>query len=258
MVSLVGELETWLNCSLQPTLGWDYPTIEALSRYLAGESNGERAVDDSLEAAEPIAIVGMACRFPGAKSLDDYWRVMIDQVDAIREIPALIMEHRRILRQGSRRSRQDHYCAGAVSSTTSISSIRSSLDLPCEAARMDPQQRLLLEVTWEALENAGLPADRIAGTKTGVFVGIGGTDYSQLYRRFDNSIEYLDAYCGTGTAPSIAANRISYILDLHGPSLSVDMACSSALVAIHYAAQSLRNRDCDMAIAGGVNAILSP
>lgn len=258
MVSLVGELETWLNRTLAPTLGWDYPSIEALSRYLAGETTGDRAADDHLEAAEPIAIIGMACRFPGAKTLDDYWRVMIDQVDAIREIPK------------DRWNIEEYFDKDPDAPGKMITRWGGFLDdidqfdpqffsiSPREAARMDPQQRLLLEVTWEALENAGLPTDRIGGSKTGVFVGIGGTDYSQLYRRFDNSIEYLDAYCGTGNALSIAANRISYILDLHGPSLSVDTACSSALVAIHYAAQSLRNHDCDMAIAGGVNAILSP
>ena len=109
---------------------------------------------------------------------------------------------------------------------------------PREAARMDPQQRLLLEVAWEALEHAGLPADRIAGSRTGVFVGIGGTDYAHVSRHCDDYLEHIDAYCGTGNALSIAANRLSYVLDLHGPSLSIDTACSSSLVALHLACRA--------------------
>jgi myxalamid-type polyketide synthase MxaB len=258
MVSLVGELEAWLDRSLSPTLAWDYPSIETLAGYLAGETSDERTTDEPAKLAEPIAIIGMGCRFPGARSLDQYWNLMMDRIDAIQEIPL------------DRWNIDEYFDKDADAPGKMVTRWGGFVDQidqfdpqffgisPREAARMDPQQRLLLETTWEALENAGLPADRVAGSKTGVFVGIGGTDYSQLYRRFDNSTEYLDAYCGTGNALSIAANRISYILDLRGPSLSVDTACSSALVAIHYAAQSLRQHDCDMAIAGGVNAILTP
>ncbi|MBY0585867.1 SDR family NAD(P)-dependent oxidoreductase [bacterium] len=258
MVSLVGELETWLEQSLSPTLAWDYPSIETLSAFLAGETTGDRQSEEPAALAEPIAIIGMGCRFPGAHSLDEYWNLMMDRVDAIQEIPKdrwNIDEYfdkdpdspgKMVTRWGGFVDRIDQFDPQFFGIS------------PREAARMDPQQRMLLETTWEALEHAGLPSDRVAGSRTGVFVGIGGTDYSQLYRRFDNPTEYLDAYCGTGNALSIAANRLSYIFDLRGPSLSVDTACSSALVAIHYAAQSLRQRDCDMAIAGGVNAILTP
>ncbi len=258
MVSLVGELETWIGQSLSPTLAWDYPSIESLSNFLAGETTGERASHESAAVAEPIAIIGMGCRFPGARTLDEYWNVMIDRVDAVREIPSDRWNVEEFFDKdadapGKMVTRWGGFVDGIDQFDPQFFGIS-----PREAARMDPQQRMLLETTWEALENAGLSSEKIAGSKTGVFVGIGGTDYSQIYRRFDNSIEYLDAYCGTGNALSIAANRISYILDLRGPSLSVDTACSSALVAIHYAAQSLRQRDCDVAIAGGVNAILSP
>ncbi len=120
---------------------------------------------------------------------------------------------------------------------------------------MDPQQRLLLEVAWEALENAGLPPDRLAGTPAGVFVGISSYDYSRL--QFSD-LAGIDAYAGTGNAHSIAANRLSYALDLRGPSLAVDTACSSSLVAVHLAMQSLRNGETNLALAGGVNVILSP
>ena len=129
---------------------------------------------------------------------------------------------------------------------------------PREAARMDPQQRLLLEVAWEAMENAGMPADQLAGTRTGVFVGIGGTDYSKVCVPYDDYYQKIDAHLGTGNALSIAANRLSYIFDFHGPSAAVDTACSSSSLAIHFAVESLRRGESDAALAGGVNMILTP
>jgi acyl transferase domain-containing protein len=126
---------------------------------------------------------------------------------------------------------------------------------PREATRMDPQQRLLLEVTWEALEDAGINPDDLAGSRTGVFVGISSYDYSRL--QF-SSPYIVDAYAGTGNAHSVAANRLSYVLDLQGPSMAIDTACSSSLVAVHQAIRSLRSGETDMALAGGVNLLLSP
>ena len=123
---------------------------------------------------------------------------------------------------------------------------------------MDPQQRLLLEVAWEAMENAGRPADQLAGTRTGVFVGIGGTDYSKIAVPYDDYYQHIDAHMGTGNALSIAANRLSYIFDFHGPSAAVDTACSSSSLAIHFAVESLRRGESDAALAGGVNMILTP
>ncbi len=129
---------------------------------------------------------------------------------------------------------------------------------PREAAGMDPQQRLLLEVSWEALENAGQPPDKLAGSRTGVFIGIGGFDYSNVILNYKDHLQVINAYSGTGNAHSIAANRISYLLDLRGPSVSIDTACSSSLVAIHMACESLRSAQTDLALAGAVNLILSP
>jgi acyl transferase domain-containing protein len=126
---------------------------------------------------------------------------------------------------------------------------------PKEAAHLDPQQRLLLEVAWEALEHAGQAADRLAGTRTGVFVGISTQDYSRLAL---DGRRPPDAYTGTGNASSVAANRLSYLLDLRGPSLAVDTACSSSLVAVHLACQSLRRGECGLALAAGVNLMLAP
>ena len=121
---------------------------------------------------------------------------------------------------------------------------------------MDPQQRLLLEVAWEALEHAGIPADRLLGSNTGVFVGVSGADYMQI--QVDRGLPSIDTYLASGTAPSIASGRLAYVLGAQGPTFSVDTACSSSLVAVHSAVLSLRARECDMALAGGVNAILSP
>ena len=120
---------------------------------------------------------------------------------------------------------------------------------------MDPQQRLALEVAWEALENAAQPFDKLPGSATGVFLGIGASDYLQLHTELDD-LERIDAYLATGNSHSVAAGRLSYVLGLQGPSLSVDTACSSSLVAVHLASQSLRTGECRMALAGGVNTIL--
>ena len=126
---------------------------------------------------------------------------------------------------------------------------------PRETQRIDPQQRLLLEVSWSALENAAIAPDSLVGSRTGVFIGVSSSDYSQLRFHYGMGV---DAYTGTGNAHSIAANRLSYILDLRGPSLAIDTACSSSLVAVHLASQSLKNGECDRAIVGGVNLMLSP
>ena len=208
--------------------------------------------------AQPIAIVGMACRLPGASNPDEYWQLIADRRHAFREIPADRWDVSEFFDP-------DPEAAGKMSTRTcalvdgvaDFDSIFFGI-APREASRMDPQQRILLEVTWEALEHAGLAPDRIAGSPVGVFVGIGGTDYSKVPSHYDNYLELIDAHVGTGNALSIASNRISYILDLRGPSLSVDTACSSGLLGVHLAVQSLRNGECDMALAGGVNLILSP
>src|SRR5262249_7386518 len=126
-----------------------------------------------------------------------------------------------------------------------------------EAVGMDPQQRLALEVAWEALENAGQAPDRLFGSATGVFFGIGSFDYAQVQAQF-GSVSSIDAYFATGISHSVASGRISYALGLQGPSVSIDTACSSSLVAVHLACQSLRQKDCSLALAGGVNLILSP
>jgi acyl transferase domain-containing protein/acyl carrier protein len=206
---------------------------------------------------EPLAIVGMGCRFPGgANDPDAYWRLLRDGVDAIGAVPADRWDSDALFdpnpdAPGKVATRWGGFLEGIDQFDPRFFGIS-----PREASSMDPQQRLLLEVGWEALENSGYAPDQLAETPTGVFVGICNGDYYQML--MDSPTTDVDAYAATGSAHSVASGRLSYLLGLRGPSLSVDTACSSSLVAVHLAAQSLRAGECRMALAGGVNAILSP
>ncbi|MFY2859629.1 beta-ketoacyl synthase N-terminal-like domain-containing protein [Mycobacterium sp. THU-M104] len=259
-VQLTAELESWLGRELSPTLAYEYPTIDALSRHLAGEApaptpapaadvGGARATD------EPIAIIGLGCRFPGADGPAAFWRELSDGVDAISEIPPERWDADAFYDPdpsvpGTAVTRR----AGFVPAIDRFDFQFFGIS-PRESAQMDPQQRLLLEVAWEALEDAGQVPERLAGSDTGVFVGISTSDYA-TGRAGD--LRLVDAYTGTGNALSIAANRLSYFYDFHGPSMAIDTACSSSLVAVHLACRSLRDGECALALAGGVNVILSP
>ncbi|MGB7344479.1 MAG: amino acid adenylation domain-containing protein [Pirellulaceae bacterium] len=210
------------------------------------------------QAAEPIAIVGMGCRFAGANDLEQFWQIIRDGVDATSEIPASRWNADEFYDEdfdapGKMATRWGGFVDGVDEFDPQFFGIT-----PREAQGIDPQQRLLLEVAWETLEHAGLSPERMRGSATGVFIGIGATDYAKVAAQSDDYINLIDAHVGTGNALSIAANRISYLFDFHGPSLAVDTACSSALVGVHSAVQALRNWECDHALAGGVNLILSP
>ena len=207
---------------------------------------------------EPIAVVGIGCRFPGrANDPETFWRLLEAGVDAVTEIPADRWNLRAFhdpdpSRPGKTYSRWGGFVDGIDRFDPHFFGIS-----PREAARMDPQQRLLLEVAWEGLEDAGLRLDRISGSRTAVFVGISSFDYSVLETSFRDRGE-IDVYSNTGGSLSIAANRISYCFDFRGPSAAVDTACSSALVAVHLACRSIWQDGCPMALAGGVNALLLP
>ncbi len=248
-------------------LVWDYLSTQSYSHRLAGSPVGANGKGKSEHLAEittgaarvePIAIVGIGCRFPGATGLDEFWTLLRNGVDAIGEIPR---------ERWNIDALYDSLPGTLAKMSTRWGGFLSGIDRfdphffgisPREAAAMDPQQRVVLEVTWEALENAGQPPDKLAGTRTGVFVGIGGFDYTNVLLNYQDHLKIINAYLGTGNAHSIAANRISYLLDLRGPSMSIDTACSSSLVAIHMACESLRVAESDLAIAAGVNLILSP
>jgi acyl transferase domain-containing protein/aryl carrier-like protein len=204
---------------------------------------------------EPIAIVGMACRFPGAESLDAYWRLLRDGVDAITEVPPARWDVDAFYdpdpqAPGKMNTRWGGFVPGVDLFDPEFFGIS-----PREISQMDPQQRMLLETAWEALEDAGVVPERLAGSPTGVFVGIFMDDYRRLQLA---DRRRLDGYVGTGSVFCVAANRISYLLDLRGPSMAIDTACSSSLVAVHLACQSLLAGETTLAIAGGVNALLVP
>ncbi len=216
-----------------------------------------------LEAAErgttePIAIVGIGCRLPGGiHDPASFWTLLTSGVDAVTEVPADRWDSGSLydpdpLAPGKVSTRWGAFLDGIHSFDAAFFDIS-----PREAARMDPQQRLLLEVAWDALEDASQDPSRLAGSAAGVFVGVHShsNDYWTLQAERPGS---LDAYAGTGTSHSVLAGRLSYQLDLRGPSLAVDTACSSSLVALHLAAQALRTRECDLALAAGVNVILAP
>ena len=242
-VSIAAELEEWLGISVTPTIVYDYPTIQALANYLGHTtpSLGSSAFVSNLQSAtEAVAIVGKGCRFPKANNLQAFWSLLRSGDDAITKVPVS-------------RWQSDNGWGGFLDQVDQFDPHFFSIS-PREACNMDPQQRLLLEVSWEALENAGLAADRVAGSRGGIFIGISSGDYANLNGNLTNT----EAYYGTGNALSIAANRLSYFLDWHGPSWAVDTACSSSLVAVHQACQSLLQRECNLALAGGVNLMLTP
>lgn len=202
-------------------------------------------------AREAITIVGAAARLPGDVSdLDTMWELLAGGVDAVG--PLELREDGRRDLLGDTSAGAQH--AGLLSSVDGFDAEFFGISTK-EATRMDPQQRLVLEVAWEAIEEAGLPLEDLRIARTGVFLGLYGSDYMAMQLADPSSI---NVYSGPGCAHSIVANRLSYLLDLHGPSLVIDTACSSSLVAVHLACRALRDGDCDFALAGGVNLILSP
>ena len=213
---------------------------------------------EALEQAgrEPIAVIGASCRLPGgADSPAAFWQVLQSKTDAITPIPP-------------DRWPSDYYSADPNEPGKVITQYGGFIPhlydfdaaffriSPREAVTLDPQQRLSLELGWEALEQAGVAPDGLAGQSVGVFLGISSIDHWQQV--LARSPETIDAYLGTGNSHSVAAGRLSYLLGVSGPSLAVDTACSSSLVAVHLACQSLRQQECDMALAGGVNRIITP
>ncbi|MEV7039720.1 beta-ketoacyl synthase N-terminal-like domain-containing protein [Amycolatopsis sp. NPDC051061] len=248
--ALAADLGQFVGRPLDATLVWQYPTIDALASYL---STGDSAVVSlpELRAEEPIAVVGLGCRLPGGiDSPEAFWRFLDSGGDGIGDVPE---------------GRWETFAP--ASDLAGLPSRGGFLDdvagfdaeffgiTPREAEAMDPQQRILLEVAWAALEHAGIPPSGLRGSRTGVFVGLSATEYGSLTM---TDVAAVDVWSGTGAAASIAANRLSYLLDLRGPSLTLDTACSSSLVAVHQAMQSLRRGESELALAAGVNVLLSP
>ena len=216
-----------------------------------------RLIEAERIRTEPIAIVGLGCRLPGGASTpESYWQLLVDGVDAVREVPP----ERWNLSQwydpdpavaGRMYSRHGGFLDDVAGFDAGFFRIS-----PREAQSMDPQQRLLLEVTWEALEDAGLAPDQLRGSATGVFVGLTTTDYAHLLLQAGPGA--LDAHFFTGNPANAAAGRIAYTYGFRGPAVAIDTACSSSLVALHQACASLRLGECRVALAGGVNLVLAP
>ncbi|GAA2209095.1 type I polyketide synthase [Nonomuraea monospora] len=261
-VELAGDLERWSGRSLSPTIAYDYPTADAVAAYLIStqeqqDARPEPAQEESRDVArsEPIAIVGIGCRLPGADGPESFWDALRAGKDAIREVPAERWDGEALYdpdpdRPGRMNTRWGGFLDDVESFDADFFAISAR-----EAGRMDPQQRLLLEVAWEALEDAGVPASGLSGARAGVFVGASTYDHGASLL---SSGAEPEAYDGTGAALSVIANRLSYCLNLRGPSMVVDSACSSSLVAVHLACQALRAGEADLALAGGVNVITSP
>ncbi|MGW4060035.1 type I polyketide synthase [Amycolatopsis sp. NPDC004747] len=264
-VELRNRLQTATGLRLPATVTFNHPSPEALARHLASLLHGtaEAAPANTAPAAVPaadgdlVAIVAMGCRFPAdANTPERFWELIADGVDAVGDLPldrgwdVAGLYHPDPDRPGKSYTRSGGFLRGAGDFDAGFFGIS-----PREALVMDPQQRLLLEVTWEAIERAGIDPLSLRGTATGVFAGTHGQDYARLTA---NVPAELEGYLVTGTAASVFSGRIAYVLGLEGPAVTVDTACSSSLVALHLACQSLRQGECDLALASAASLLAAP
>ncbi|MDT5177181.1 MAG: hypothetical protein QOJ95_1379, partial [Mycobacterium sp.] len=265
-VELRRRIEQGVGKEIPITLVMDHPRLADVADYLLGEVLG-LGLDEQASAApapvatatrtdEPIAIIAVSCRFPGAPNPEAFWEVLAGGVDAIREVPE------------DRFDIDEFYDPDPETAGKTYTRFGGFLDgidgfdpeffgiSPREAVWIEPQQRLMLETVWEGLERAGYAPAALRGSRTGVFAGVAANEYAHLLS--SESIDKIEPYFITGNALNAISGRVAFALGLEGPAMAVDTACSSALVAVHQACQALRFGDCDMAVAGGVNVLLSP
>jgi polyketide synthase 13 len=262
-VAMAADIEDHTGITVSIAAAFEHPTIESLATWIVeGDPEFDSTADDDTDWTRSgpvervdIAVVGLATRLPGDMNTPEQtWQALLEGRDAITDLPegrwSEFMDEPR-LAEAIRKARTR---GGYVSDIKGFDSEFFALS-KTEADNIDPQQRMTLELTWEALEHARIPASSLRGESVGVFVGTSVMDYSYLAMS-DPTIAH--PYAITGTASSIVANRVSYFFDFHGPSVAVDTACSSSLVATHQAVQALRSGECDVAMAGGVNALITP
>lgn len=265
-VELRRRLEQGVGREIPVTLVMDHPRLSDAADYLLGEvlgltmQSGAEPRPTTATAPprtdEPIAVVAVSCRFPGAPNPEAFWELLSGGVDAIREVP----EDRFDIDEfydpdpevaGKTYTRFGGFLDGIDGFDPEFFGIS-----PREAVWIEPQQRLMLETVWEGLERAGYSPANLRGSRTGVFAGVAANEYAHLLS--SESVDKIEPYFITGNALNAISGRVAFALGLEGPAVAVDTACSSALVAVHQAVQALRTGDCDMALAGGVNVLLSP
>ncbi|MEC3978422.1 polyketide synthase [Amycolatopsis sp. H20-H5] len=250
-VVIAAEFGELIGKPLEVGLLWRYPTVGALVEAFGGTARSAPPVTGSWPAAGPIAVIGIGCRLPGgADSPAALWRLLDERVDAVGTVPAGRWAQFAPEESWAELPRHGGFLDDVAGFDAAFFGISAR-----EATTMDPQQRILLETAWAALEHAGIAPGGLKGTRTGVFAGISSTEYSLLTMADPAEV---DAWSGSGAAAAVVANRLSYHLDLRGPSMVIDTACSSSLVAVHHAARALAAGDADLALAAGVNLLLSP
>ncbi|MCV7310954.1 polyketide synthase Pks13 [Mycobacterium paraffinicum] len=262
-VAMAADIEDMTGVTLSVAVAFQHPTIESLAtRIIEGEPEIDTSGDDVSDwtrngPAErvDIAIVGLSTRLPGDMNTpDETWQALMEGRDAITDLPEgrweEFLEEPRLAERMAKARTRGGYLKDIKGFDSEFFAVAKT-----EADNIDPQQRMALELTWEALEQAHIPASSLRGQSVGVYVGVSNNDYSFLAVS-DPTVAH--PYAITGTATSIIANRVSYFYDFRGPSVAVDTACSSSLVAIHQAVQGLRNGEADVAVAGGVNALITP
>ncbi len=259
---LIADLSQHLGRTLPPMLVWEFPTPRALAKHLT-EDTASASPRSSIppppnvtDASEPVAIVGLACRFPKAPNPDAFWQLLRDGVDAITEVPRDRWDAATLYDpDGTSAGKINTRWGGFLDRVDQFDPQFFGIS-PREAVQMDPQQRLALELSWEALEDAGVPPPSLKDSRTGVFLGALFMDHALLQDRA--GWDSITSHTSTGGAACIIANRVSYVFGLQGPSMTVDTACSSSIVAVHLACQSLRSGESSVALAGGVSLMLVP
>ena len=249
VATICAEIENTFSVPVTPMTLFAHPTVEKLAHVLARGDETETVVVAPQAAdrrEQPIAIIGAGCRLPGGDTAETFFDGILQGRDLVGAFPD---DRPWMSGEGDGVCERGGFIPDADGFDAAFFGISNA-----EAGRMDPQQRLFLEVSWHAFENGGYPPERLSGQSIGVFAGISTADYMELAIRGE---EPPSGYGVTGGAATMTANRLSYLLDLHGPSEVVDTACSSSLVAVHRAASALRNGECEMAVAGGVNLLLA-